>query len=189
MKWYYIVGGILFIKIILNLSKFIQCKYYLKKYKKWLGNQSWVFLEKKIKVSSLIKGAGLSDCYVPYAEPIGYGYIATHEMSVLNNFPHNRRDIAQLTVELFHNAIGVYKSRMYETVNPLFWIETFIYLPKTIFTYLGAKADSFLVKSFQILWWIIDAIIAVLIAVYHKELSDLIKPWFLRIFENISIFG
>jgi len=56
-------------------------------------------------------------------------------------------------------------------------------------TYLGAKADSFLVKSFQILWWIIDAIIAVLIAVYHKELSDLIKPWFLRISENISIFG
>jgi hypothetical protein len=187
MKWYYIVIAILFIKIILNLSKFLQCKYLLNKYIHWLKDTSLSLVEKKSKVISLIKGVGVSDSCVPYIAPVGYGKLVTNELSVLNNFPSNRRDIFELTREKFHDAIGVYRRRILQTFNPLFWIETVIFLPKKILVYLGVKnSESVVIKLLQIVWWGFGILIAVLIAVYQQELAIKIKPFIQNILEKFA---
>lgn len=185
MKWYYIVAIIIFIKVAINLSKYLQCKYHLNQYFQWMKNHSWDLVESKSKVISLIKGAGVSDKMVPFLEPAGYGKLISGQISVLSNFPSLRRDIAELTIGMFHDAIGVYRRRIFETFNPLYWIELIINLPKKILVYLGVNAESVSIKVLQVLWWLLGVSIAVLIAAYQKELSDKIKPFIQNIFRRI----
>lgn len=184
MKWYYIVGGIVVIKATLNLIKLIQCKHILDKYVHWLKDQTWKLVEKKSKVIALIKGAGISDQQIPVLEPVGYGKLLNAQLSVLDNFPSARKDIYEFTLGLFFNAIGVYRRRTIESFNPLFWIETIIYLPKRILKYLGLNPDSVSAKVLQLLWWFFTVAIAILIAIFQEELRDTLTPPIRRFFSR-----
>lgn len=123
----------------------------------WLDDAEkigWKLTEGRSEVIQLFKEAGVEDALRPHVEPVGYGQIQTAQVSVMDNFPNSRKDFVQITVSKFHQAIGTFKSRMWEALNPLYWIESVIMLPKTALTYVGVKPEHFSVKILQLIYWL-----------------------------------
>jgi len=177
MKIILVLFIIIVIKAILNLIRFLQCKYYLNCYFDWIKTMSWNLTESRQKVISLMNEAGVSDGFVSHVQPAGYGLLTTANVSVFNNFPNNREDMFQIMVTKFHEAIGVYKSRIIDTISPVYWIQLIIYLPKNIFMYLGVEKNSIIIKIFQIIWWAFGIIFMILLRVYQIEIANSIKPF------------
>ncbi|KAA3659973.1 MAG: hypothetical protein DWQ10_07675 [Calditrichaeota bacterium] len=179
----YIFVIIILLKLLFNISKYIQCKRYLKKYLDWLENQTWRMTEYKSRVIKLLKDAEVKDSYVGFAEPLGLGQIQTGSLSVMSNFPNAREDIVSLMLTMFHQAIGVYRSRIKDSFNPLYWIEFVLTLPKQVFGYLGIPAESLITKIVQLLYWIIAAVTSILFALYKPEIGKLVREWLKKVIQ------
>jgi len=184
MKLYIIILCILGLKIIINIYNMILCNYYLEKYYQWLfRNRNLHLVQNKQKVKHLILNANVKDIYASYVEPAGYGQLYTAQISTLNNFPCNREDIARYTVVMFNDAIGTYKRRAIETINPLYWIQLIIYLPKKLLIYFGYEKDNFFVKFIQFFWWIISSISTFFYLLYKTEIDTAIKAFANNVFQ------
>jgi len=179
----YIFLIIVVIKFLLNLPKYFQCKYYLNKYHDYLSNDNngWDFVESKPNVVKLIKGAGVNDSTLPIVTPIGYGKLMTANVSVFDNLTSKRVDVVEMTLSLLHQAIGVYRLRMFETFNPLYWIEFVLNLPKEILVFLGVSTESLVLKIAQLLYWGAGLIVAFLLTLYRVELETFVRDWISRL--------
>lgn len=177
MKFYYYIIIILCIKIIINLTKYFQCKYYLDSYFLWVKGElkGWSLTEAKQKVKELLQGAGVEDCHLPFVEPVGFNMINTSSFLVLDNFPNSRNDVFQITITFFHDAIGVYRRRIFETFNPLFWLEFFVFLPKKLSSYLGINSEKISVKIFQVLYWLVSIVTGFIYTLYKTNIDILVK--------------
>lgn len=174
----YIFLVILLLKLLINLSKYVQCKRYRDKYLEWLlKGQTWQLVEHKSQVIKLFEDAGVEDSVCGVAEPLGYGRILTGGVSVFANFPSGREDFASITMRMFHQAIGVYRSRMLQTFNPLYWLESVINLPKQVLSYLGVPPESTVIKIAQLIYWIVGSLLSFLFALYRSEIERLVKDW------------
>lgn len=178
MRILYIFIGFLSLRFILNLSKYLRTKRYHDLYIEWLssdrGNK---LLEVRAQVIGLLKDAGVTDSYVGFAQPVGFMQIQTGNASVFANFPNAREDIATHVNSMFLEAIGTYRARMFDTFNPLRWIEWLINLPRFTLQYLGVSADAVVIKLAQIVWWIAGAFVGFAYALYRPEFEALIKGW------------
>jgi hypothetical protein len=174
LYFFLVVAGL---KLLINLSKYIQCKRYRSWYLRWLVNRKGElsFVEHRSQVIKLFKDAGISDSCLPTAEFVGYGQIATGDASVFHNFPHNRRDMVVATVRMFDEAVGVYRSRTLEVFNPFYWIEFIINLPKHILSYLGVSSESVVIKILQLIYWIAGVVVGFLIALYRPEIEKFVR--------------
>jgi len=123
---------------------------------------------KKASVIKLLKEANIPDGVITHVEPAGWGMISSGKVSFYANFPNNRQDFANHIVRNFNEAIGVYWSRAIETINPIFWIEFILNLPKHLLFYLGIKDDNWITKSTQLVYWI-GTIIYILFGINIKQ--------------------
>jgi len=128
-------------------------------------------LEKRAQVVALLKDAGVVDSYIGFAEPVGFMHVQTGNVSVLDNFPSAREDMATIINTMFLQAIGTFRSRIWQTFNPIFWIEFLINLPRHTLKYLGVSPDAVVVKLAQLIWWIACAVFGFLYALYKPELE------------------
>jgi hypothetical protein len=167
------------LKLLINLSKYIQCKRYRDKYFLWLAGskKELLLVEHKSQVIKLFKDAGVKDNVVGVAQPLGYGQIQVGGTSVFANFPHRREDIVKFTFNMFGEAIGVYRSRTLEAFNPLYWIEFIINLPKHSLSYLGVSPESVVIKIFQLIYWIAGVVVGFLFALYRPEIEKLVRDF------------
>jgi hypothetical protein len=114
----------------------------------------------------------LGDSYVTHVEPAGYGQISTGTISVINNM-FNTDDIRirnQMTA-FFFEAQGVYWHRAWCSFNPLYWIQTILYLPREVIEYVGLPTEHWTTKVFQLIYWVGSVILAL-----HKYLEP-IDAW------------
>lgn len=166
------------LKIIINMSKWSQSKKYYTQYQKY-GEGQYDFSSLKQnqhQVIKLFKDAGIKDSVCPVAEPVGMRHVSTSNISIFSNvFIVHNQYVKSIVIGMFEQAIGVYSSRIKETFNPVYWIETGIYLPKNMFSYLGVDSESVVIKIFQILYWTIGIIITGIYALYKNELDPIIK--------------
>ena len=174
---FYIFGIIVLFKFINNLRKYLLCKRYLKKFKNWANDPSWEFVEYKSRVIKLLKDAGVKDSILGIANPIGYGQILTGNASVMQNFPSRREDAYVAQKTMLHEAIGTYYGHIAETINPLYWIESLIFLPKRTLTYLGLSSEHFIVKVFQLIYWILCVLGSCMLTLYKEEFTRIIDGW------------
>jgi hypothetical protein len=181
MRVLYVLIAILAIRFILNLSKYIRTKKYHNLYLVWLvsTNPTPKLHEARAQVVALLKDAGVSDRQVGAVQPVGYGH-AQVGASVMENFPNGREDIATHTNAMFMEATGTYRSRLWQTFNPLFWIEFLIHLPRYTLRYLGVSADGVVIKFAQILGWIVCGVVGFSYALYEPELESMIRGWISR---------
>ncbi len=93
----------------------------------------------------------------------------------MSNIGNNREDVVGMTQAMFHKSIGIYRSRMIDAINPIYWIEFVIYLPKNVFQYVGASPESTLVKSTQIIYWLVAGIVGFLFSVFGDEINKYFK--------------
>lgn len=177
----YFILAILFIKFLINFSRFNQSKWYYSKYKKYITKPTWGFVEHEHQIVKLFRDAGVEDNRVPMIEPLGYGKILTGQTSVFSNISITREDVVGSVRHMFHQTIGIYRSRMLETINPLYWIESIIFLPKRILNYVGVSSEKVVIKVFQIIYWLFAAIASILYGIYRGNIDLVVKDWITRL--------
>ncbi|CDX02168.1 Hypothetical protein DPCES_2281 [Desulfitobacterium hafniense] len=178
MTYILIAIGIVLLKSLMNLVKYLQCKRYSNQYLTWaVGGDDPSILQTKSQVIKLINSAGIEDVKIPWVQPMGYGKLSSFSAGVLLNYPSKQADMARITYYLFENAIGVYKSRIFEGFNPLFWVELFIFLPKNTLSYLGVSSEGLAVKLSQLIWWSVCAITSFAFAFLREDTLLLLRNW------------
>lgn len=171
--WLLLVPLYIFIDSAVSLH---QLERIYKEYFLWLSDsRTHNVAEKRSKLKSLIAHANIPDAKIPVTQPVGFSYVAHATVSVLENFPSQRADIAECLLSLINDAIGVYKDRMWNAFNPLWWINTLIFLPRSICTYLNVKADSLFVKMGQLMWWAVGTAFAVYKLLFPDNLTHLLE--------------
>ncbi len=164
------------LKAIYNLYYFLIAKRYYREYIKYTkGSKSWYVKEHRQQIITLFKKAGLEDTNQPDAEPMGYGLVSTGSFSVYRNLALLREDIVIIINGQFHEAIGVYKQRIFEAFNPIYWVEQLIFLPRDIFSYLGIKSTNIIVKSTQLIWFLIGAVSIIVGIFFNKEFTSWVQ--------------
>lgn len=163
MNWYWVIVGILAYKFVDNLVKYLRCLNLRNRYVDYLMTDTGIekLLQAKKDVQSLIFGANVENYSIPWTQPAGFGLVNTMKPSVLGQFPSRIDVFAQSTLRMFEEAIGVYKRRMFETFNPLYWVDAAIWLPKRFLSYLGINNTNFAAKAlhclFQGAYWLATA--------------------------------
>lgn len=146
-------------KALSNLINLARIKFYQREFLNYLADNPNEISQYKLQTIKLFKNAGIQDVSTPIAQPMGYGTVANVPASVFTNFPSKMSVIAQPAFEMFENAVGVYRSRIIESFNPLYWIELVVFLPKNILTYVGADLEKSAIKLcnvvLTIVWWAI----------------------------------
>jgi hypothetical protein len=166
------------VKFLNNASAFLQCKFFYNIYKKFIIDDEWQKITShQQKIISLFKNAGLEDILVPVVEPAGFGYIQTGNGSVFTNLTNKRKDIASHVIDLFYRAKGVYKDRMLEAFNPLFWIMFLVNLPENLFSYLGFSTENVFSRIIQLFYWGAATVTGLIVVTYETEISSTIRSW------------
>jgi hypothetical protein len=156
IKYLIIFALILAYRLVVNLVRRKKCASFLNLYLE--GGNDWNFGMQQDEIVELFRKAGIEDNHVPYAQPVGYGKVASGMVSVFQNLSSHREDIVHIVLTMFHRALGVYSKRAKETFNPLFWVEYILYLPKNVLQYFGLPPDHVFVRTVQIIYWAISAI-------------------------------
>lgn len=156
------VGAIIGTKFILNLRALLQTLKYLKRYEHYLTTETHDFHGDIPSVKDLLRKAGLSDTYISRLEPAGYGYARTMKAPVLDNIHMRDDEVVPRILLYFAQAKGVFRRRMLDAINPFYWLETIIFLPRTTLGYLGVTGESLIVKILQVVYWTASAAVAVI---------------------------
>jgi len=168
--------ALILLKLAMNISRLWQAKRYFRMYKDWLTKDTRIpIAEERAQVIRLFKEAGIEDGTLPFSEPDGFGYVSQGMASVFDNFPSNRENIEQVLIRMFLEAIGVYRTRALESINPLYWIEFVVFLPREVLKYLGVSAENLLSKIITLVWWVISSAIAFVFALYRPDVEALVK--------------
>jgi hypothetical protein len=138
-------------------------------------------VQNKLQIVRLFKNAGIQDQTLPSIDPIGFGYVQTSHPTVFNNLTFKRNDFVNATIGMFYESIGVYRYRMLETINPLYWIESIIFLPKTLLNYLGVSPESVVIKIVQLFYWVISAFILFFLGLYRAEFENIVRDLIAKI--------
>ena len=133
-----VLVAMMLLRALLNGYRFVQCRRYLREYRQYLADatveRGW--LEVTHQVLKLFKDAGLEDTSRPYLEPVGYLHVVQAELPVFKNLHNTRQDIVDTVVVMFHQATGVYRSRVLETFCPLYWLQLVVNLRRHALAHL-----------------------------------------------------
>lgn len=138
--------------------------YYAKNWKSAGLNDERIrrLVERTLDIRRYVTESGVSPVAIPYAEPMGYGYLATGQSPLWDNWLMERVDIALTIRDQLVEAIGHYRRRN-ETFNPIFWAEFALFLPRQLFAYIGipqAKAGALFTNFVQVVYWIAGILVA-----------------------------
>lgn len=180
-KVLYIIAVLLALRIIYYFYYFLLARQFLTKYLGYLKNQSdWYITEKRQKIAFLFRKAGIEDSYVADVEPAGYGYLTTQTVSVFQNIPSLRRDIVRLVFSHLKESRAVFIDRILDTLNPIHWLETLLYLPRRISIFLGFQPEGIVVKMSQVIWWFLGAISILISIFFNREFTIWVSNMFLN---------
>lgn len=165
-------------KLLSNFVRLKQLQRYEKEFIDFLSDKSYRIDEHKLQTIDLFKKAGVKDSQTPISQPVGYGQVANFNASVFQNFPMAQKVIAGPALEMFKNAIGIYKTRMFEAINPLYWIDLIIFLPKNLLAYIGLDSEATAFKLWNVfltfIWWAICTVVTL----FQPEIKDFITKVF-----------
>ena len=137
---------------------------------------NWKFMEHKPQIIKLFEHAGITNSLIHVVEPAGYGQLTSANISLFGNINNTREDIVGLTRKAFYEAIGIYRSRIFEAASPLYWVSFIIYFPKKSLKFIGVKGNNTIINIIQIIYWIVSVIITLLNVSEIKFITDL-KIW------------
>lgn len=162
-------------KCVKNLFCFLRIKALDKKHILWLSQQGCSdFQTYKSECLRLLKSAGVKDASIPTTQPMGYGQFASFSSSVFLNFPTRIQVYAGAVMGMFDEAIGEYRRRIFETFNPLYWIDCILFLPRNLLDYLGLDNDKAVYKLLNIIlsavWWLVG----IALTLFNDEVKSVI---------------
>lgn len=152
---FFTIVSIILLRFVLYLDKLIRIKRYLEAYKNYLRNPTFEFAQKKPQIIQLFKDAGLKDFVISRLEPAGFGHLRTLAVSGFENIALREADVVDGIRSRFNEAIGIFRHRMLQSINPLFWLEMIFKLPQHIFAFVGVLPDKLVVKIALIIYWLV----------------------------------
>lgn len=177
-KLFILFFAVVLYKLISNLFSLISLQRYEKEFTALLSGEPSKIDEHKLQTIALFKKAGIKDTQVPVSQPVGFGQVANFNASVFHNFPAPIALIALPASQMFRNAIGIYKTRMLESINPIYWISLIIFLPRNILSYIGMDLESSASKLLNVfltfIWWIF----CTLVTIFQPEIKSFIRALF-----------
>lgn len=178
-KFILIFIGLVLLKCTYNFYYFLLSLKYRNKYLEYLneqtGRQANYINGHRQKIITILSKAGIEDTTIALAQPVGYGQLATGNASVFENMANLRVDVAGAMVNKVREAPYVYRSRMLEAFNPIYWIEFLIFLPRNTLGYLGVKPDTLLVRIGQLIWFLFGAASVVVGLLFNTEFINWLK--------------
>ena len=158
-NYIYCIALIPFYKLLNNYRKYIAAKQLYSDYFNWLNTGAGyeTLVQKQPLFQKLVKDANIKSLYIPTTQPMDNQNTAAFSASVAEVFPNRLPSFIQGTKDVLLRTIGTYKMRMLETINPFYWIEVLIYLPKNILEFSGVKPEHFISKLSLIAYWLIIA--------------------------------
>ena len=126
----------------------------------------------KSQITNYIKYAGVKDKFIAVTQPTGYGQLASSKISVFYNILNSRQDVAQIVIQSLLEAKGNYWSRFVNSFNPFYWLRIILFIPKYIFSYLGLKEKSIVIKVFQLIYWILCIAFTIATTVFTDEVKQ-----------------
>lgn len=185
MKYIYIFIVIIFLKFLINLLQFLKNpklhkiwkRYFENLANKKIDNNAITYTEEIVKN---FKTANIHDISIPMVEPVGYGQIATSQISAFTNIFANDKTCFTYINDAFLMAHGVYRKRMLDSFNPFFWLDFIIKLPKYIIEYLGLDSQTVFTKIFQLIYWIIDSF---LLVCYREPILNYLQDFISKLFK------
>lgn len=182
MEWYYLLLIPMY-KIIINTYYLLKLLHLKNDYYCWLNGQTetLALAEHRQNFKVLMNAANVEDSTIPRTTPTGYTMVANRNINVFDQFPCNDADIVYITFYKFSEASGVFKSNILESLNPLYWIQSIIFLPKKVLSYLGLNPETIIIKLLQLLYWMISLCISIV----NLSYPDMISSYFHHIFQTI----
>lgn len=149
----------------------------MNRYHLWLSaeDKEWGLVQYQKEVEELITAAGVQDASVPVVKPVGFGHFLKATTSLLLNFPGTDGESAALMTGMFHKAIGVYRRRMWQSLNPIWWMEYIVYLPANMIKYVGFSSESVFTKVLQIVYWVAGICATTIITLYPEWMKEKIQ--------------
>lgn len=168
----YVFLAIFLYKLLSNIISYFNNSRLYKIWKSFFLNDNNHAVTYTSQIVSNFKKAGIKNSTHPITIPTGHNYVANTKYSYFDNIFMKSPQTLPIISEFFLQAQGIYRKRIFESFNPLYWIELIIFLPKNIIAYFGLNTDSIFTKIFQLIFWIIDSII---IVYYRDEIAFYIQ--------------
>ncbi|SHM26931.1 hypothetical protein SAMN05444266_107207 [Chitinophaga jiangningensis] len=150
---------LMLLRFLLNIYNLRQTSSLLKKYNHYLAKNTWEFNQEVPAIIDLFKKAGIKDSGVTHQEFLGFGNFANYRVSTFDNITNTRSDIVAHTIGHFNQAIGVFRKRATDSLNPLYWIDFILCLPQHLLSFLGVLPESVVVKIILVIYWIIAMVL------------------------------
>lgn len=160
MTFLMLFASVVLYKLISNFVALMRTKKLRKGYVAWLNGSNPDYVTYKFEILHLFKKAAIEDMKFVTTENIGEGLINTGSRSVFTNFFSLHPTVRIGVTLMFNDAYGVYRKRMIDAINPLYWIDFIVFLPKNIFGYLNIDLEKNFNKIINLLltaiWWILS---------------------------------
>ena len=151
------------------------------KYMLWFrGDVTVNIARERSALHRLITHAGIADRAIPRIHPLGYGQICHIKLGDLDQIPSKDEEITAASTLLIPTALGVYQDRMKNAFNPLWWIDTLIFLPRAVLTYINISAESVIIRIGQLIWWMIGLVFTA----YKTEIVGQIREFIAALLGN-----
>lgn len=168
-----ILSGFMLIRLFLYLRQYLFLKKVLERQmiyvegvpdeadpeKKKAGKKAGKWIEEnQIDIRQTVLKTGIDEPSKSYMEPLGLGHAQKKSIRVLDNLLFTNPEIMGIGRTIVTRAMGYYKNQALKSINPLFWIEFIVFLPKELIRYFGiddnAKLGSIVAKVLQLIYWI-----------------------------------
>lgn len=174
-----IFGFIILFSFLQNYLRYRKSVNLLLKYQEYVEDPNIVFLQETHKIKNLFKKAGVKAPVHPTAIPVGMS-IQHGVYSTVDNLNIRTEEVIYSIVNSFHETIGVYRDRIVNSINPLYWVEFIFFLPKFLFEYLGLSPESIIIRLFQVVYWVLG----LLYAIFEVEIITILKNWLSTLFSQ-----
>lgn len=162
MDFWIVFLALIFVSLIYRaLSNFSKLDKIKKLHKLYIADIN-KFVEESQIALSLFKEAGLKDGGVQVTTKSrlvlrtamqDIPQYQQQNISVFDNLTFNHQDIIPAVNGLFLKAKGIFRHRLKESINPLFWVQYILQLPSYLLKYLGLGEGNFMMKLIQVLYW------------------------------------
>jgi len=151
MPFWLILVILLFCKFAINLYYYFRTNYITDLYGKWLKDQSTAIYNRvHIAISVVNKAKALKE-FTWFGQYHG----------VFDGFPTKQPPNSEYCLRSLAHASGIFKQRMIDTVNPIYWLEILFSLPEKVISYISQNPEKTRVKSILNVIFRIIAFIAV----------------------------
>ncbi|MCM1236198.1 MAG: hypothetical protein NC489_39450 [Ruminococcus flavefaciens] len=157
-------------KFLYNYRRYRRMKNLQSKYRQWVRSNSSPdddsISSAYTEITDLISDADLKDVYLKKTD--------TENDLKLNILSSNIID-NELTDKVMNIVSGKFEHEYRKALNPLNWIETIVFLPKSLLDYIGLSKDTVANKLLQVFLTVVYWAVSAFCLLYQDNIPDIVK--------------